>query len=164
MSWSLKPDLYYSSIYAVELDELAARGVTAIVIDLDNTIVARDTRLLDDRGRAWAAAAKLRFQVAIVSNNTQSYPPVMASELGVLLVAPAMKPLRRGFIKAMESLGVTAEQTAIIGDQIFTDVLGGNRTGITTVLVDPLVPQDLPHTLVLRRFEALIMAGRHPLA
>ena len=164
MSWRLTPDYYYSSIYAVDLDELAGRGITAIVIDLDNTIVPRDTCLLDDRGRAWVAETKKRFQVAIVSNNTQAYPPVMAEELDVLLVAPAMKPLRRGFRKAMELLGVKEAETAIIGDQVFTDVLGGNRTGITTVLVDPLVPQDLPHTLVLRRIEALIMAGRHPLA
>jgi len=164
MSWRLQPDLYYSSLYAVDLDELERRGITAIVIDLDNTIVPRDTRLLDDRGRQWAARTKERFQLAIVSNNTQSYPPGMASELDVLLVAPAMKPLRRGFRRAMELLGVDAARTAIIGDQIFTDVLGGNRTGITTVLVDPLVANDLPHTLLLRRFEALIMAGRHPLA
>ena len=164
MNWSLKPDLYYSSLYAVDLDELARRGVTAIVIDLDNTIVPRDTCLLDDRGRQWVARTKERFQLAIVSNNTQAYPATMASELDVLLVAPAMKPSRRGFRKAMELLGVDEAHTAIIGDQVFTDVLGGNRTGITTVLVDPLVPQDLPHTLVLRRVEALIMAGRRPLA
>jgi uncharacterized protein len=164
MSWSLTPDLYYSSLYAVDMDELARRGLDAIVIDLDNTIVPRDTCLLDDRGREWAARTKDRFKLAIVSNNSQAYPTSMADELDVLLVAPAMKPLRRGFRRAMELLGADASQTAIIGDQIFTDVLGGNRTGITTVLVDPLVPQDLPHTLVLRRFEALIMRGRHPLA
>ena len=164
MSWRLTPDLYFSSLYAVDLDELARREVTAIIIDLDNTIVPRDTRLLDDRGRAWAARTKERFQLAIVSNNTQGYPRAMAEELGVLLVRPAMKPLRRGFRKAMELMRVDEAHTAVIGDQIFTDVLGGNRTGITTVLVDPLVPQDLPHTLVLRRFEALIMRGRHPIA
>jgi hypothetical protein len=164
MSWRLQPDLYYSSLYAVDLDELERRGVTAIIIDLDNTIVPRDTCLLDERGRRWTERTKERFKLAIVSNNTQSYPATMAEELDVLLVAPAMKPLRRGFRRAMEQLGVDAARTAIIGDQIFTDVLGGNRTGITTVLVDPLVANDLPHTLLLRRFEALIMAGRHPLA
>ena len=164
MNWSLKPDLYYSSLYAVDLDELARRGISAIVIDLDNTIVPRDTCLLDDRGREWVARTKERFDLGIVSNNTQAYPVAMAEELDLLLVAPAMKPSRRGYRKAMEALGADAAHTAIIGDQIFTDVLGGNRTGITTVLVDPLVANDLPHTLLLRRFEALIMAGRHPLA
>ena len=68
MNWSLKPDLYYSSLYAVDLDELARRGVSAIVIDLDNTIVPRDTCLLDDRGREWVARTKERFKLAIAED------------------------------------------------------------------------------------------------
>lgn len=160
----LTPDLYYSSIFTVDLDTLAARGVDTILIDLDNTILARGTLQLDDRARDWVRIAKARFKVAIVSNNSKGHPAEMAEQLGLALVAGAMKPSTRGVKAALAALDSTATTTALVGDQMFTDVLAGNRAGVTTVLVGPLAQQDLPHTLVLRRVQARIMAGRAPLA
>jgi HAD superfamily phosphatase (TIGR01668 family) len=160
----LTPDLYYSSLFAVDLDELAGRGVDTILIDLDNTILPRGRLVLEDRAYEWAALAKKRFKVGIVSNNSKRHPAEMAAQLGVPLVTKALKPSTRGVKAAMTMLGSKPAATALIGDQMFTDVLAGNRADVTTVLVGPLVAQDLPHTLVLRRLQARIMAGRAPLA
>jgi HAD superfamily phosphatase (TIGR01668 family) len=160
----LTPDLYYSSLFAVDLDVLAERGVDTILIDLDNTILPRGALALEDRAYEWVALAKQRFRVGIVSNNSKRHPAEMAEQLGVALVAKALKPSRRGVHAAMARLGSTPATTALIGDQMFTDVLAGNRAGVTSVLVGPLAKQDLPHTLVLRRLQARIMADRAPLA
>ena len=160
----LVPDLFYSSLFAVDLDALSARGVDTILIDLDNTILPRGALNLEDRAHEWVARAKERFKIGIVSNNSKQHPVEMAQQLGVALVAKALKPSRRGVRAAMAMLGSTPATTALIGDQMFTDVLAGNRAGATTVLVGPLVEYDLPHTLVLRRLQARIMAGRAPLA
>ena len=162
MSW-FQPDLYYSSIYAVDLDLLRERGVDAIIIDLDNTILPRDTGLLDQRARDWVANAKERFRLAIVSNNTKAYPYEIAAELELPIITAALKPTTRGFRAAMRMLEVTPRETAVIGDQLFTDVIGGNRAGATSVLVDPLVEHDLPHTLLLRRLTAPIIRHEKPL-
>jgi HAD superfamily phosphatase (TIGR01668 family) len=160
----LTPDLYYSSLFAVDLDTLAGRGIDTILIDLDNTILPRGALTLEDRAHEWVAVAKKRFKVGIVSNNSKGHPVEMAEQLGVVLVAKALKPSRRGVRAAMAQLGSMPAATALVGDQMFTDVLAGNRAGVTTVLVGPLVEHDLPHTLVLRRLQARIMAGRAPLA
>jgi HAD superfamily phosphatase (TIGR01668 family) len=160
----LIPDLYFSSLFAVDLDALSDRGVDTVLIDLDNTILPRGALTLEDRAHEWVARAKGRFKVGIVSNNSKRHPAEMAEQLGVALVAKALKPSTRGVKAAMKQLGSTPSTTALIGDQMFTDVLAGNRADVTTVLVEPLVEQDLPHTLVLRRLQARIMAGRAPLA
>jgi HAD superfamily phosphatase (TIGR01668 family) len=161
----LSPDRYYTSIQAIDLDDLERRGVRALLLDLDNTLVPRDTREITQGLRDWIADARERgFSLCIVSNNWHERVKAEADELGIPLVARALKPLPYAFRDGMRVLGVTPAQTAVIGDQIFTDVLGGNTIGATTILVDPLSRTDLPHTLLLRLIEARIMADREPLA
>ena len=87
----------------------------------------------------------------------------VAEELGFAIVPKALKPLPFAFRKAMRLMGSKAEGSAIVGDQLFTDVLGGKLTGITTVLVVPMSASDLPHTLLLRKLEHVLLAGRQPL-
>jgi hypothetical protein len=87
----------------------------------------------------------------------------IADSLGFDMVAKALKPLPFGFKSAMKRHGATPSNTAVIGDQMFTDILGGNLLGIKTVLVLPLSESDLPHTLVLRRLERLALGERRPL-
>ncbi|MDA3936793.1 MAG: HAD hydrolase-like protein, partial [Actinomycetota bacterium] len=87
----------------------------------------------------------------------------VADELDMDLVAKAIKPLPFAFLIALGKIGVSRKHAAVIGDQLFTDVLGGSILGMTTILVAPLSKSDLPHTLILRRLEARILAGRRPL-
>jgi len=160
----LQPDYYYSSLFAVDLAMLSERGIRGVVIDLDNTILPRDTNELEQRAYDWVAEARSRFEVMIVSNNTHSYPKEIAAQLGLPIMTHALKPMPRAFRAAMRQLGTTRRTTAVIGDQLFTDVFGGNLAGATTVLVDPLVESDLPHTLALRKLTAPIIRHRRPLA
>ncbi len=161
----LKPDLYYTDVFAIDLSDLRARGVNALLVDLDNTLLPRDTNVLPDELRRWAGRlAEEGFRVCLVSNNWHERVKRVAEELGFELVAKALKPLPFAFRRAMESLGASRGSTAVIGDQLFTDVLGGNALGLLTVLVAPLSKTDLPHTLLLRRIEALALAGRQPVS
>jgi HAD superfamily phosphatase (TIGR01668 family) len=163
VSW-LQPDYYYSSLFAVDLGALEGLGIEGIVIDLDNTILPRDTNELESRAHEWVAEATGRFEVMIVSNNTHAYPKEIAAQLGLPILTHALKPMPRAFLAAMRRMGTTKATTAVIGDQLFTDVIGGNIAGATTVLVDPLVEQDLPHTVALRKLTAPIIRHRRPLA
>ncbi len=160
----LTPDYYYSSLFAVDLDHLAEAGIKALIIDMDNTILPRDTNKIEPRAFEWVQEARRMFGVMIVSNNTHAYPRGIAAELGLSILTHALKPMPRAFHAAMGELGTTGKTTAVIGDQLFTDVFGGNLAGATTVLVDPLVEQDLPHTVALRRLTAPIIRHRKPLA
>ena len=77
-------------------------------------------------------------------------------------MAKAVKPLPFAFLRALKLVASTRRRSAIVGDQLFTDVLGGKLLGIMTIMVLPLSASDLPHTLLLRRVERVLLAGRQP--
>lgn len=160
----LRPRDYYRSVNDIDLDELSRDGIDTLLIDLDNTLLARDATDVPDDVRAWAAHVLARgFKVRIVSNNWHSHVPAVAERIGFELVAKAVKPLPFAFMKALASMGSDRRRAAVIGDQLFTDVLGGNLMGMRTILVTPLSSSDLPHTLMLRRIEKMLLAQRRPL-
>lgn len=160
----LTPDYYYRSVLDIDLDALEARGVTTLLLDLDNTLLPRDTSIVPDDVVAWAASLPERgMHACLVSNNWHERVHEVAEELGFGLVSKAVKPLPFAFWIALRRMGSNRRAAAIIGDQLFTDVLGGKLTGIKTVLVLPMSSSDLPHTLFLRRIERVLLAGRQPL-
>jgi uncharacterized protein len=159
----LTPDQYLRSVHDIDLDALRAEGVEALLMDLDNTLLPRDTSAVPDAIVAWAASLRESgIKVVLVSNNWHERVHSVAEELGFELVAKAVKPLPFAFLRALSLLGVTRKQAAIVGDQMFTDVLGGKLLGIKTIMVLPLSTSDLPHTLMLRHVEKVLLAGRQP--
>lgn len=159
-----RPRDYYRTVNDIDLDDLMREGIDTLLIDLDNTLLARDATEVPDDVRAWATEVLARgFKVRIVSNNWHSHVPAVARRIGFDLVAKAVKPLPFAFMRALSAMGSDRRQAAVIGDQLFTDVLGGNLMGMRTILVTPLSSSDLPHTLVLRRIEKMLLAQRRPL-
>lgn len=160
----LSPDYFYRSVHSIDLEALRARAVDTLLVDLDNTLLPRDTNEIPDDLRAWAAKlADAGFKVCLVSNNWHERVHGVAKELDFDLVAKAIKPLPFAFLIALRKVGSTRKHAVVVGDQLFTDVLGGKLLGMTTVLVAPLSETDLPHTLALRKLERVILAGRQPL-
>lgn len=161
----LSPDGYYTSVHAIGLDALRAEGVRALLLDLDNTLLPRDTNVVPDELKQWAADLRGHgFAVCLVSNNWHERVKRVADELGFDLVDKAIKPLPFAFRRALSRVGARAEEAAVVGDQVFTDILGGNLLGMRTLLVSPLSSSDLPHTLFLRMLEARVLKGRSPQA
>lgn len=159
-----KPDHYYRRVTDIDLAALRAEGVDTLLIDIDNTILPRDTGEMVQELSDWASALLGEgFKVCLVSNNWHDHVKRIADRFGFCMIARALKPLPFGFRQAIRKLGSHKRTTAIIGDQMFTDILGGNLAGLTTVLVMPLSDSDLPHTLFLRRIEQRLLAGRTPL-
>lgn len=159
----LRPDHYVTSVLAIDLDELRRSGVKALLLDVDNTVLTLDAADHRPDILEWVLALpEAGFMARFVSNNWHEAIHARVEPFGIGVTAKAMKPLPRGFREAANVLGVTPRDCAVVGDQIFTDILGGNIVGATTVLVQPFSTADLPHTVVLRRIERLIMAGRVP--
>jgi HAD superfamily phosphatase (TIGR01668 family) len=160
----LVPDEYVTDIHAIDLDALAGEGVRALLVDLDNTLTPRNSDTIPGETVEWAARVRdAGFAVCLVSNNWHERVAMIAGALGFELVTKSLKPFPFAFHKAFRLLGVDAAASAVVGDQIFTDILGGNLVGAKTVLVEPLAGGgDLPHTMLLRRLEARILSGREP--
>lgn len=154
----LAPDCYLKSIYDLDLDQLYARGVRGIIADLDNTLVPWNAPLPDQPLKDWLKEVKGKgFSVYIVSNNSPERVMNFAKALEVPAISNAVKPRRRAFRMACQAMGITLPETAVIGDQIFTDVLGGNRLGVYTILVSPVSRKEFIGTKIMRKFEGLVL-------
>lgn len=128
------------NIYEISGAALGRRGIRLLLADLDNTLVPYGVPLPDEKLKGWRdELAAHGVTLFILSNNRhESRPRTFAQALDVPYIGHAGKPKTASFVKAMEQMGVAPEQTAIVGDQIFTDVLGGNRAGVATILVKPI--------------------------
>ena len=128
------------NIYEISGAALGRRGIRLLLADLDNTLVPYGVPLPDEKLKGWRdELAAHGVPLFILSNNRhESRPRTFAQALDVPYIGHAGKPKTASFVKAMEQMGVAPEQTAIVGDQIFTDVLGGNRAGVATILVRPI--------------------------
>ena len=133
-------DRVCNSIFDITGRSLAEKGITLLLADLDNTLVPYGVALPTDEVRTWNEELKAAgVQLFVLSNNRRAgRPETFCKALGVPFIGHAGKPKIGGFLKAMEQMGTTRAQTALIGDQIFTDVLGGNRAGVMTILVKPI--------------------------
>lgn len=153
------PKLYVAKLFDIDFNGLQSKGIRGILLDLDNTIVPRDEDCCSNEVTRWLKDLQKRgFKLCIVSNNLPARVQALASSFAVPAVYRAVKPTKRPFLKAMELLGTTPRETAIIGDQIFTDVFGGNRLGLYTILVVPLPGREFWATRMFnRRLEKLIL-------
>lgn len=155
----LLPHMRVNTVYEINLDELQARGVRGIITDLDNTLVGAKEALATPELVQWLDAVRSRgFQVVIVSNNNDSRVGKFAAPLQIPYIHAARKPASKAFRKALNVLQLPAEHTVVIGDQMLTDVLGGNRMGLFTILVAPIAPMDEGiMTRVNRRIERIAL-------
>ncbi len=152
----LTPSWYVAAVHEVNLDHLHARGVRGLIIDLDNTLVPSDASEPTSPIRAWVVELRGRgFRACIVSNNFATRTRAIGQLLQLPVVARAAKPGPWAFRRAMTLMGTGPAETALIGDQLFTDILGGNLLGMQTVLVDPLSINEFPTTRLVRRVEGL---------
>jgi HAD superfamily phosphatase (TIGR01668 family) len=157
------PDYYLNSVLDIEPQWLLAHGKDCVLIDLDNTLLPRDTSVISPEILAWAQRLRAAdIGVCLISNNWHERVHSAARELNFALVSKAVKPLPPAFLLALRRIGGKRRRAVVIGDQIFTDMLGAKLLGITSMLVLPLAVHDLPHTLLLRKFEALILGKRQP--
>lgn len=148
------PDMYQKSIYAIDYDKLKEDGIKCILFDLDNTCVPYVDTLPNKRLKSLFEHLKdLDFKIIIFTNSPKKRVEPFKKELEVDCSAMSLKPLKRKFLYIMKTFNFDLSEVVIIGDQIMTDVLGGNRVGIKTILVNPMSNVDRFGTKILRIFE-----------
>lgn len=153
-----RPQSYAPRITEIDVDRLRARGIRAVILDLDNTIVGfRALAPLEEDAR-WVRRAKEHgVQVVVLTNNGTPWASTIAKDLGVPCIPRARKPLPHAFRRALKILEVGADEAVVVGDQLFTDVLGAKLAGLEVILVEPLVRHDPWTTRPLRWIERIIL-------
>lgn len=131
---------------------LRGMGVEALLLDVDNTIATYTSHTPAHGAVEWARGmVENGFRVIIVSNNYKKRVGPFAERFGLDFISFALKPLPFGYLRAWRRLGVGRGACAIIGDQVFTDVVGANLCGMRSVLLKPLEPEE-GFTFRVRRF------------
>jgi hypothetical protein len=158
------PEKYFASITSINIEwDLVRAGVETVFLDIDNTILRRDNHEVPFAVREWMAKAQEKgIKLCLLSNNFHQSVHVLAQELNLPIIAKAMKPLPFGYIRAMGLVGAQKETSVMVGDQLFTDVLGAHVVGMAAYLVCPLVEEDLKHTLLLRQVERIFLPDQLP--
>lgn len=157
------PVEYVNSIYHIHLRQLWETGMRGIVTDLDNTLVEWNAPNAPAKLVAWLEHAReLGYKVCILSNNHGPRVAAFAAPLGLPAIDSARKPRSFAYGQALAQTGTEARQTLMIGDQLFTDIWGGNRVGMHTVLVRPIPGREHRATRLIRRVERLVLGSRVP--
>lgn len=154
----LTPDISFDRVEDITAEFLEQRGFTALLLDVDNTLVSRATGTIEESVLAWIEEIKAAgIACCLISNNWHKTVFAHAETLGIPIVYKAMKPLPLAYIKAMVKIGAHRANTVVVGDQLFTDILGARLCVIPCILVKPLSTTDLWYTKLFRKAEDVIL-------
>ena len=141
----------------ISIDDLYHKGIKGILLDLDNTIVAWNEHDVSPAIYQWIQHGKQTgISFCLLSNSYTSRARRIANELDIHVIAPAFKPFPFGYQRAMSMLATTASNTVMIGDQLFTDMLGAHLLKINTIYVTPLSTTEFCLTRISRCLERLV--------
>ncbi len=140
MGFSLLADKVCDTIYDLSGSSLAGQGIRLLLADLDNTLVPYGVPLPTQDVISWnRSLSEAGVTLFVLSNNRHAdRPRIFCEALNIPYLAHAGKPKTGGFRRAMAQMDVSNTQTAIVGDQIFTDILGGRRADVMAILVRPI--------------------------
>jgi len=152
-----KPTIWIRNVLSIDRDFLNKYRIKGLILDLDNTLSMHGSPAVEAGVGEWLAdMRKLGVNMVVVSNNTSKRVAPLAKELGLEFIAFGCKPLPFGINKAVKSFGLPKKYIAVVGDQIFTDVMGGNLSGIRTVLVEPFHLENKVLFRIKRKIESAV--------
>lgn len=154
------PNYKFKRITEVTQSFLDEHGIKGLVLDVDNTLTTHDNPLPKEDIKLWLEERVGHgMPMIIVSNNVEDRVKKFAEILELPYVSAAGKPLKKGFKQAAARMGLTNRQIAVIGDQIFTDILGANLFGALSIMVEPLGDELMNTIKFKRKVEKIILKG-----
>lgn len=154
-----RPTFVVEAVYDLKAEDLLRHGIRAVLVDLDNTLIAWNNPDGTPEVRAWLDEMTIAdISVVVVSNNNHSRVERAVARFGVDFVSRAMKPFTRGIDIVMERYGFDKDEVIMVGDQLMTDIRAAHRAGIQSVLVKPLVTSDAWNTKINRWRERRVLA------
>lgn len=154
----LYPKYYCDKVTDISVELLKKNNIHGVILDVDNTLIDFDKNLLPGIENWGEILTQNNIKCIILSNSSKiEKVKTVAEKLKIDYIFFGTKPLKRGFLKAQKRLNLPSENLAVIGDQIFTDVLGANRCKMFSILVNPIAKKDIWMTRFKRPLEELII-------
>ena len=155
------PDNEADSTYEIDFQALYEKGYRGIIFDIDNTLVPHGAPA-DEKAQAFFERMRaLGYHTMLLSNNKEPRVKSFGDSVKSDYIYKANKPAKAGYEKAMENMATVRENTIFVGDQLFTDVWGAKRTGITTYLVKPIHPKEEIQIVSKRKLERIVLYFYH---
>jgi len=157
----LEPTAMVDTIWQIPPESLLRQNLRFLIVDLDNTLVDWGREELRPEVTAWAKSCRQAGITLCICTNARRGKRIgrVAGRLGTCYLAAAGKPFAKAWRRALNLLRAAPEETAMIGDQIFTDIWGANRCGLRSILVRPLSPRDFFATKLPRLIEKRLLEG-----
>ncbi|HET7580891.1 MAG TPA: YqeG family HAD IIIA-type phosphatase [Bacillales bacterium] len=153
------PDEHVESIFDIRPNKLKSLGIKGVITDLDNTLVEWDRPDATPELLKWVSLMKDQgIFITVVSNNTRERVSRFSDPVELPFIYKARKPMTKAFRQAMNDMQLKKDEIVIVGDQILTDVFGGNRLGVHTILVVPIARNDGWMTKLNRKMEHFLLA------
>ena len=151
------PKAYFKSVDKITIEFLKENEIKALILDVDNTLIDY-YKNMSDTTRNWAKSLKEKGIKLYILSNTNHKEKVekVANELDIPYELFAKKPFKSGFLRVQKELKEESKNIGVVGDQIFTDIIGGNKCKMFTILVDPVTPKDYWYTAWKRPIENII--------
>lgn len=153
----LYPKEYVNSTYEIDFETLYEKGYRGVIFDIDNTLVPHGAPADDKAIAFFERMRKIGYQTLMLSNNKEPRVKMFCDAVGAPYIYKAGKPSVEGYQKAMEKMGTNVKNTLFVGDQIFTDVWGANRSGIYSFLVKPIHPKEEIQIVLKRYLEKIVL-------
>lgn len=151
------PDSYVDSAYEIDYEALYGKGYRGVIFDIDNTLVPHGAPA-DERSIAlMRRLSRIGYQVMMLSNNKEPRVKMFCDAAGTKYIYRANKPFEAGYRTAMKRMGTIPGNTLFVGDQLFTDVWGAKKAGMTTYLVKPIHPKEEIQIVIKRFFEKIVL-------
>ncbi len=150
-------DSYAPTIKEIDYKKLKEKGIKNILFDIDNTIMPVNDIIVSTELKKFINTLKKDFTICLLSNNGEDRVNPVANALEVLAISNANKPLSDGYGQALTKIRGTKENTAMVGDQILTDIVGGNKYELYTILVEPYQKKYDINTGINRILQNILM-------
>lgn len=151
------PKKLANSAYEIDYQKLYKEGYRGLLFDIDNTLVEHGAEASQRAKDLFKMLKQIGFQACLISNNQEARVKKFNEDIQVHYIYKANKPLKKSYIDATKLMGTRIKTTVFIGDQLFTDVLGANRIGMMTYLVNPIGPKEEIQIVIKRYFERIVL-------
>ena len=154
----LLPDVMVKNVHCLDSEFYKKNNIKGVIFDIDNTLVAHtEPTPPEDVLEYFHLLKEWGIKYAIVSNNTHERVHSFCKDLGIPYYGKALKPRKKYLKKTASELGIKKNECALVGDQLFTDIFGGNRMGFLTVLVTAVGEDETGFVSFKRKFEKKIL-------
>lgn len=149
-----KPNCKIHRVTDITVEMLAERNICGLILDVDNTLSTHHGMQLVDGLEEWILKMQRSgIKLIILSNSNNERVKPFAEKIGLDYISMGLKPLPFGYIKSARQMGLKKHNVAIVGDQLFTDSLGGHISGVYTFITDPILPEQMMRFKIKRKLE-----------